>query len=392
MKKLIYLFVIIAVSVAMVSCADKHDNDLNQTGLYDQSGNLITNTLIETNKIRINGDIPVWATNIAIDYIVITNSNYTEIKYPTNVTVPNLPKDPTAVYRIRVPYAGKGNGFYNVDYRDTNKLNQLWLDQIQRKGVNDGKVFAIRNKANNRDANNFQKIHGYGNYNAKDYYYFKENGDIVWKGDDVFTKKFMGAIIVRYKGISEKVKGDPMNGNVYAGYHWTNSNVFTVGAIYAATIDIEDARWEYMKRRRGESTFKDGDDPFRDGVFNFHSPRYKVEVRAYPSILNMMFERIFYRGFIEVLVMNPQDNMGYKDAMGLHTYYAYYGIYDGNAPTSGPYGSSPGFQDWNMPYMTNHNIYIGERPEYTMPLLTATDAFTDADRGWNYLLLPGHKN
>ena len=48
----------------------------------------------------------------------------------------------------------------------------------------------------------------------------------------------------------------------------------------------------------------------------------------------------------------------------------------------------------NMPYMTNHNIYLGERPEYTSPLLTHSAAFTDGERkpNWCFLFMPRHKN
>ena len=39
--------------------------------------------------------------------------------------------------------------------------------------MNNRKVFAIRNKANNRDANNFQKRHTHGNYSAQLCQYIK---------------------------------------------------------------------------------------------------------------------------------------------------------------------------------------------------------------------------
>ena len=57
-----------------------------------------------------------------------------------------------------------------MDYRDTARLKQLWLDQINRKAFNDGRVMAIRNGRNKNDVNNFQK--------QLDYYYFAANGDI----------------------------------------------------------------------------------------------------------------------------------------------------------------------------------------------------------------------
>ena len=71
-KKIIYLF-LIAVIMFAVSCAKNIYKDSNQTGLLDQSGNLIKDTLIYTNKVNFNSSIPIWAKNFQANYIVITN-------------------------------------------------------------------------------------------------------------------------------------------------------------------------------------------------------------------------------------------------------------------------------------------------------------------------------
>ena len=397
MRKTIYFIisVIMTVAIVLVSCADKLDSDLNQTGLYDQNGNLLTNTLIQTNSIRVSGDIPTWATNMKVDYIIITNSNYTEIKYPSNVTVPNLPKDPTAIYRIRLPFAGASE-YYTVDYRDTNKLNQLWFDQINRRGKNDGKVFALRNKSNNRDANNFQKLHGTGNYQALDYYYFNENGDIVWKEDNQIIKKFMGAIVTEYRDIVERKYPEARPGSSDTALHrqaivyykWKQKGIYTIGGVYANTLTTEYARKRYLNRKRGSEEWVKGDDPYKDGVFDFVTYRHLLETFNDNFSLSwegLLFERQYtVPGFVEVLVMYDYDNMGYTGAAALHSYYAYHG----------EYSSNEGFKIWNIPYMTNHNIYIGERPEYTIPWLTHSAAFTDGHRNpnWHFLFMPGHKN
>ena len=42
--------------------------------------------------------------------------------------------------------------------------------------------------------------------------------------------------------------------------------------------------------------------------------------------------------------------------------------------------------------MTNHNLYLGERPEYTTPWLNNSATFTDTERGWNYLFMAGQPN
>ena len=391
MRKIFLFTLITIVAVALVSCADKQDNNLRQTGLIDQNGNLITNTLVKTNIIYIRDDIPEWATNIQVDYIIITNSNYTEIKYPDDILIPNLPDNPSTLYKIRVPFAGRGDGIYTVDYRDTVRLKQLWFDQINRKGMSDGKVFAIRNKQNSGNMDNFQNNHSSGNYHALDYYYFNEHGDIVSKEDNRIIKKFLGAIITEYRDFDKKEWGDLMNKGAVSKYTYKRRNVFTVGGIYAVTMSTEEARELYRERDRDDRWFDNADNPFKDGVFNFHSPRYKIQ-SYYDGFnyRNSMFERQYVApGFIEVLVMNPEDNnMGYADAAGVDSYYAYYGKYG----YVYPYEGTPGFQPWNMPYMTNQNIYLRERPEYTIPLLTHTTKFSDKDLSWNYLFMPGHPN
>ena len=66
-----------------------------------------------------------------------------------------LPEEVGSLYTVDVPFASSKQVV--VDYRDTAKLNQLWLDQINRKAANDGKVFAIRNGRNPYGPNDFQK-------------------------------------------------------------------------------------------------------------------------------------------------------------------------------------------------------------------------------------------
>ena len=193
MRRLIYLFLIAVITVAISSCAKSvEDKNLNQTGMYDQSGNLISDTLIYTNQLTFTGNIPIWATNIKIGYIIktnivnITKTNY-QVSYESNYYLPSYPERPTDYYRVRLPYAG-GSDYYTVSYRDVQTLKQLWLNQIKRKGAGDGRVFAIRNKENNggflNENDHFQSLHD-GRY---DYYYFKDNGDIVYKGGDKNSK------------------------------------------------------------------------------------------------------------------------------------------------------------------------------------------------------------
>ena len=301
-------------------------------------------------------------------------------------------------YEIYVPYGASGNGMVTVSYKDTNRLKQLWFAQINRKAKNDGKVFAIRNKANNREANNFQKKHTHGNYSAQDYYYFNSNGDIVYKEDNRIIKKFVGAIITGYRDIEKRDFGKgwsrkPSNFAIVE-YKWKQKGIFTVGAIYANTLTTDEARKIYFGREKtgGAEDFESGDNPFKDGVYDFVAYRYRNE--TYNDGINFasnLFERQYINPeFIEVLVMYPYDDMGYSDATGLHSYYAYYGIYD----MWEEYKNHPGiyFTPQNMPYMTNQNLYLGKRPEETIPLLAHSAAFTDNPRDWYYLFMPGHKN
>lgn len=124
MKKVIYLSLIAVIMVAAISVISCTSNE-NPVRL-SQSETIIkyeTNTVYKTNDTA--------------------NTTYNVLDY----------------YNIYVPYAGGMNGYFNVSYKDTNRLNKIWFAQIQRKGENDGKVFAIRNRANDRDMNNFQNSH-----------------------------------------------------------------------------------------------------------------------------------------------------------------------------------------------------------------------------------------
>ena len=301
-----------------------------------------------------------------------------------NYTLPN--DNPSDYYRIRVPFAVGGDGYTNVSYKDTNKLKQLWFDQINRKAVGDGRVFAIRNRANNRDANNFQKRHTHGQYSAQDYYYFNENGDIVWKEDNTVIKKFVGAIITEYRDVNIERGhranfGFNDNRMAIVDIPFNLKGIYTVGAIYANTFTTEEARKKYM-----------GDNPFKDGVFNFITYWHLVETfHSGVAYANNIFERQYINpGFIEVLVMYDYNNEGYNGAAAVHSYYPYYGIYN----YWQEYKNHPGiyFTPENIPYMTNANIYLGDRPEYTTPQLNHTALFTDTFRGWQFLFMPGQKD
>ena len=318
-----------------------------------------------------------------------------------------IPDDnPSHYYRVRVPFGVGGDGYTNVSYKDNSKLKQLWLDQINRKAVNDGKVFAIRNKANNRDANGFQKRHTHGSYSAQDYYYFNENGDIVWKEDNTVIKKLVGAIITEYRDVNiqrGKKYGFYNNLKAIVNISWSQKGIYTIGGVYANTMTTEEARNKYLlgvsvsqneqeARWAGPNQATVGDNPFKEGVFDFITYRHNVETYHDGwNCANNLFERQYiYPGFVEVLVMYDYDNAGYDGAATVHSYYAYYGIYN----YWQEYKNHPGryFTPENIPYMTNQYIYLGQRPDYTSKQLNHTAVFTDTHRNWEYLFMPGVKD
>ena len=304
MRKLINLFLVIAaVSFGMISCAENKSN-LSQTGLFDQSGNLITDTIIETNIVWVTNNIQVWIGKGGVHSVTTNLDGSVKVEYTTNVRSPNLPEKPSDLYRVHVPFAGSGDGYYTVNYKDMNrKVTRRW---------NQSSIFA----------------------------------------DDVII----------------------------------HTGEWTVGAIYRNNFDIHTAR-EKFAEDKGDAT---------DGVYDFIAARrflytYHDGVAVWEGSL---FERQYYsKGFIEVLVLNPHTRVWDKDGenndstLGVDSYYAYYGFGSGTAEEHG----MPGFQEWNMPYMISPRIYLAQRPEYTVPLLSHTTTFTDDSRHWCFLAIPGHK-
>ena len=373
MRKSIYLFlitVVVTVAMVIVSC-----------GGADITGS------VSASSVNTGGNA-----NPGVDVPNLTNDNPSLPDDSPNLTNDNSnePDDnPRNYYKIRVPFAIGGDGYTNVSYKDTNTLKQLWFDQINRKAVGDGKVFAIRNRSNNRDANNFQKKHTHGNFSAQDYYYFNENGDIVYKEDNTIIKKFVGAIITEYRDVTIK-NGHRANFGFndnrqaidgHGGITWKQKGIYTLGAIYANALTTEEARSKYA-----------GDNPFKYGVFDFITYRNNIETfHNGISYKNNIFERQYINpGFIEVLVMYDYNNMGYSGAAAVHSYYAYYGIYNYHEE----YKNHPGvyFTPENMIYMTNQDVYLRQRPEYTTKQLNHTAVFTDSHRSRQFLFMPGHAN
>ena len=277
-----------------------------------------------------------------------------------------LPEEAGSVYTVDVPFASSQK--VSVDYRDSAKLNQLWLDQINRKAANDGKVFAIRNGRNPHGPNDFQKSLPAKdeNGNLQDYYYFDSKGDIYYKPDNRLIKKFVGAIIVPRIYVTKKNYGFADS----VTHEYGVSKEYTVGALYKMAISGDEANSIYGRgssARNAVHTFIEADitlSKFWNGAY------YE----------NIFFQRQFPAGALEVLVMNPDGNEGIKGAAGIDSYYVWW---EGNDRNEDKYNK-----------MLNEKLYLAERPEFTFPQFTRYVVFSDSGNTpwWCFMFMPGHKN
>ena len=377
MKKSIYLLLFLIVVLATAIACKSKPTQLSQftteTGLIDEAtGKVWTNGFIETDTVTATEETLRGYTNLAPVKEIITQYVKGEtqyiIKYVTNETVAQLPDKPGAKYRISVLWTEGGAWEFDVDYRDTAKLNKLWLGQINREGAKDGKVFAIRNGRNPYGIEDFQKSLPAKdeNGNLQDYYYFDSKGDIYYKPDNRLIKKFVGAIIVPRIYVTKKNYG--FNDSVT--HEYGVSKEYTVGALYKMAISGHEANSIYGRgssARNAVHTFIEADitlSKFWNGAY------YE----------NIFFQRQFPAGALEVLVMNPGGNEGIKGAAGIDSYYVWW---EGNDRNEDKYNK-----------MLNEKLYLAERPEFTFPQFTRYVVFSDSGNTpwWCFMFMPGHKN
>ena len=381
MRKHIYILTALAIIVSVYTMACKSKpTQLSQfseeTGLIDEAtGKIWTNSFIETDTVTATEETLRGYTNLAPVKEIITQYVQGEtqyiIKYVTNETVAQLPDKPGAKYRISVlwPESVEARGiFVDVDYRDTAKLNKLWLEQINREGAKDGKVFAIRNGRNPYGIEDFQKSLPAKdeNGNLQDYYYFDSKGDIYYKPDNRLIKKFVGAIIVPRIYVTKKNYGFADS----VTHEYGVSKEYTVGALYKMAISGDEANSIYGRgssARNAVHTFIEADitlSKFWNGAY------YE----------NIFFQRQFPAGALEVLVMNPDGNEGIKGAAGIDSYYVWW---EGNDRNEDKYNK-----------MLNEKLYLAERPEFTFPQFTRYVVFSDSGNTpwWCFMFMPGHKN
>ncbi|TXJ30460.1 hypothetical protein EPJ69_10365 [Brachyspira aalborgi] len=375
MKKSIYLllFLIVVLSTAIACKSNTMSNFSGETGLIDEAtGKVWTNGFVKTDTVTATEETIRGYTNAAPVKEIITQYVQGEkeyiIKYVTNETVAQLPDKPGAKYRISVLWTEGGAWEFDVDYRDTAKLNKLWLGQINREGAKDGKVFAIRNGRNPYGIEDFQKSLPAKdeNGNLQDYYYFDSKGDIYYKPDNRLIKKFVGAIIVPRIYVTKKNYG--FNDSVT--HEYGVSKEYTVGALYKMAISGHEANSIYGRgssARNAVHTFIEADitlSKFWNGAY------YE----------NIFFQRQFPAGALEVLVMNPGGNEGIKGAAGIDSYYVWW--------------EGPDRNEDKYNKMLNEKLYLGERPEFTFPQFTRYVVFSDSGNTpwWCYMFMPGHKN
>ena len=380
MKKSIYLLLILIVVLATAIACKSKPTQLSQftteTGLIDEAtGKVWTNGFIETDTVTATEETLRGYTNLAPVKEIVTQYVKGEtqyiIKYVTNETVAQLPDKPGAKYRISVlwPESVEARGiFVDVDYRDTARLNRLWLEQINREGAKDGKVFAIRNGRNPYGIEDFQKSLPAKdeNGNLQDYYYFDSKGNIYYKPDNRLIKKFVGAIIVPRIYVTKKNYGFADS----VTHEYGVSKEYTVGALYKMAISGDEANSIYGRgssARNAVHTFIEADitlSKFWNGAY------YE----------NIFFQRQFPAGALEVLVMNPDGNEGIKGAAGIDSYYVWW---EGNDRNEDKYNK-----------MLNEKLYLAERPEFTFPQFTRYVVFSDSGNTpwWCFMFMPGHKN
>ena len=376
MKKSIYLLLIVVLATAIACKSNTMSNFSEETGLIDEAtGKVWTNGFVKTDTVTATEETIRGYTNAAPVKEIITQYVQGEkeyiIKYVTNETVAQLPDKPGAKYRVSVLWTESSEArgiFVDVDYRDTARLNRLWLGQINREGAKDGKVFAIRNGRNPYGIEDFQKSLPAKDENEdlQDYYYFDSKGNIYYKPDNRLIKKFVGAIIVPRIYVTKKNYG--FNDSVT--HEYGVSKEYTVGALYKMAISGDEANSIYGRgssARNAVHTFIEADitlSKFWNGAY------YE----------NIFFQRQFPAGALEVLVMNPDGNEGIKGAAGVDSYYWW---------KEGPDRNK---DDYNK--MLDERLYLGERPEFTFPTFGRFVVFSDSGNTpwWCFMFMPGHKN
>ena len=207
---LVFVLITIISAAGFISCSSKEitaSNTDNPNFLPPGE----TGPLYSEGSVVITSNLPIWATN----------------------------KTWEDLYNIYVPFAGYKNDSVVVNYKDQAKLQQLWKEQITRKGFNDGKVFFIKNGKNNKSQDSFK--------NGNDYFYFDNDFNLYHKAHpNQRLQNFVGAVIVQYA--LGKYKGTYTVGGIYQVIGQNNTQPYLdlkdygidifLGRRYAPTIEV----------------------------------------------------------------------------------------------------------------------------------------------------------
>lgn len=234
-KKLwLLVFVLIAtISIAgFISCSSKGVTASTVVMPDDGNGFLppgVTGPSDGNGNVIITSDLPGFE----------TNKEWANM----GTDIPDIPKPPVeddgSLYKIYVPFAGYQDDSVTVSYKDQAKLQQIWKEQMTRKGFNDGKVFFIKNGKNNKSQDSFK--------NGNDYFYFDNNLNIYHKAHpNQRLQNFVGAVIVQYA--LGKYKGTYTIGGIYQVIGRNNTQPYMdlkddgidifLGRRYAPTIEV----------------------------------------------------------------------------------------------------------------------------------------------------------
>ena len=239
-KKLCLLFALIAyLSVTgIVACADNSDitgsadNNLTQTG-----GDIINSGEDKDNVGKITSNIPSFRDNQIFDNIKTGPEPEPEPE-PEPKPEKTFPAD--TYYKIMVPFSRD----VRVSYQDTEKLDQLWKDVVDRtdKFPRDGNRRLYIKTANTWDGEKG------GNF------YFDNDYNIRWdKKPEWIMKIFRGGAIIKYlAGLTGNDTPDGHNskgGGDYNG-HWALGGIYSYGVgwhSHIKTIPMADEIRNYPK-------------------------------------------------------------------------------------------------------------------------------------------------
>ena len=173
-----------------------------------------------------------------------------EIQRPSESEKPKPDNLHFEYFRVYLPWAGVNDGSGNWEYTwvnstNTNRINQLWRQFINRVAYKD-EPFYIRNHRNRNSQARFK--------DGNDYYLFDSNNLDIWYAGmkDSPLKKFVAGVIIQYRGGS--YNGVYTIGGLYRTYAKTNpsGNWGNDGVNMFMGIDIKPMRKPQLNGFKGD--------------------------------------------------------------------------------------------------------------------------------------------